>query len=186
MSAKETAFRLAALTALKDLIDSEVQSIRKNEMGPALLFHYTETGGDRITVTLPGSKTKLATVTLDVKEDEPEDTISIDAQRFVEWVIDNAPDEVLPVVRSTYAKVVADRLVIADDGVTVFDSRTGDVADYATVVPGGPVPDPTGKFTLRFEGGTGGVGRETFAEAWRSGELTAVSDVLAIGPGGSG
>lgn len=175
MSAKETAFRLAALTALRDLIDTEVKTIR-TDLGPELVAHYDETGGDRINITMPGDRTKLANVTLDVKADEPEDTISIDPKKFIVWVEQNAPDEIVPTVRGSYAKVISDRLVIDDAG--VVDPYLGLVVDYATVIPAGPAPEPTGKFTLRFEGGTNGLGRTEFAAAWRDGLLTQYADVL--------
>lgn len=175
MSAKDTAFRLAALSSLRDLIDSEVKNIR-GEMSTDLLAHYEETDGDRINVTMPGTRTKLATVTLDTKEAESEDTISVDARKFLAWVQENAPDEIVPTVRATYAKVITDRLVI--DGEDVIDPKTGQVVEFATVVPAGPAPEPTGKFTLRFEGGTGGLGRTAFAEAWASGALTGYASVL--------
>lgn len=184
MSAKDIAFRLAAITTLRDLLSTEIETIRKNEMAPALLAHYNDTGGDRLHITLPGEKAKLAAVTMKIPK-PAEATVDINPARFLAWVQQNNPGEVVPTVRASYAKVVAERLVV--DGDDVIDPLSGEVVEYATAREAGPDPEPTGEFTLLFEGGTGGLGRETFKAAWQQqgADLAQVSTVLAIGPGES-
>lgn len=173
MNAKDVGLKLAALTALRDLVDAEVTIVRA-EMSAALLAVQEATGADRIAVTLPGEDgpEKVASVSL-VKETEG---IDIDPARFLAWAQENAPDEVVCAVKEPFRRALLGHLIVAGDA--VVDKRTGMVVEFATPRPAAP---PSGRFMLRFEGGTDGYGRAAIGAAWREGRL---SDIAAALPGG--
>lgn len=172
-SAKDVGLRLAALTALRDLVDAEVAILRA-EMSAALLAVQEVTGADRIAVTLPGEDgpERVASVSL-VKEAEG---IDIDPARFLAWAQENAPDEIVRAVKEPFRRALLSHLVVAGD--SVVDKRTGMVVEFATPRP---APAPSGRFMLRFEGGPDGYGRAAIAAAWREGRL---SNIAAALPGG--
>lgn len=162
-SPKDVGLRLAALSALRDLIDGEITNARA-DMSQALLDVQAATGADRIVITLPGDEGgKVGSVSL-VKDGGP--SVEIDPAAFLAWCQENAEDEVVYAVREPYRRALMARLVV--DGGDVIDPTTGMVCDFARPRP---VAESSGRFTLRFEGGTNGVGRELIASAWRRGQL---------------
>jgi hypothetical protein len=169
-SPKDIALRLATLSALRDLIDSEVTSVRA-EMGPALAAANEAMGQDRVAVSIhdaDGDPVKVAAVTL-TKESA---SIEIDPAGFLAWTQENAPDEVVPAVRDSFRRGVLSHLEIA--GEDVVDRRTGMVVAFAKPRAASTVP----RFMLRFESG----GRELVAEAWRSGSLSLGDVARSLAP----
>lgn len=174
---KEIGLHLCALHALRDLVDQEIAVVRA-DMSTALLHVQAEMGADRVVVSLPGEDgpEKVASVSL-VKES---DGIDIDPAGFLDWTKENAPDEVVCAVRDSFRRGLLTHLEVAGDD--VVDRRTGSVVDFARPRP---TAGPTGKFTLRFEGGTNGAGRERIAAAWRDGQLAHVLAAASFTPAGA-
>lgn len=163
MKPQEVGLRLAALTALKSIVEDEIEGARA-AMSSALLDVQSATGADRIVVSLPGEGGPVKVASVSLLKEEP--GVSIDPGKLLAWCREHAPDEVVCAVRDSFRRGLLTHLIAAGDD--VVDRRTGMVVDFATPKPAAPA---SGRFTLRFEGGTNGIGRELLADAWRGGEL---------------
>jgi hypothetical protein len=161
---QEDALRVAFLTALRDIIDTEV-AVGREESLASLMVLQEMTGAEAIKVRLGGPQgVHVATVALIPAKDG----ISVDPSKLLAYVKANHPGEVVEAVTEPFRRALVARLKVEDDG-TVVDTHTGMAADFATVRPA------DGKPSLRVTFTTGeNPGRALIAKAWRAGELTGI------------
>lgn len=166
--------RSAVAKALLDLVKDAYEKTR----GPAderLRTLYEEEGVLSTEARIPGYPLAVAKMTLTPSEA----AVAVDQAARLEWFRKNLPDEVETVtteqVRPATAKVVMERLKVDDEG-NVFDPETGQVIEWARLVPAGP-PKTTMTFTP--------TGRAAIAAAYREGRLP-LGELLALeGPDAS-
>lgn len=141
----------AALVALAKVVgeaikDGDVQA--RSTVLTDLLSMWEETGVKSLIVRLPGTDTKVATITLT----EPKDRAVIDdPQALLAWVEANRPDEVVTTtaIRSSFEKWLLDNVTLDDECCLLVDKETGESVE----IPGLSVREagkPT-TFSLRFE-----------------------------------
>lgn len=153
---KEESLRLAVLTALRDAIDAEVESIR-GAVTSSLLDARDAMGVKSLEVSLPDGR---VVASLTVTDPEAKATV-VDERQFVEWVRGNAPTELVESVRSSFQRAVLGRVEVTGDGRAV-DPETGEVVDGVGL---GAKRSPY--ISLRYKSD----GRQAIASAWRSAEL---------------
>lgn len=152
---KEESLRLAALTALRDAIDTEVTNLR-NGVTSSLLKAREELGVKSLEVTLPDG-----TVVASVSVTQPESKLGVvDEQAFVDWVRANAPTEVVETVRSSYQRALLGRLTEVDG--RAVDEETG---EFVAGVGRSAARPPYISLRYRPEG------REAIGRAWAESTL---------------
>lgn len=158
MSLKEDAITVAALRALRDIVDAEYEAARRRVM-TGLREARDEVGLKSMRVTLPDG-TPVATVTL--VDPKPATVVSNEAA-FVAWVADHYPSEIETQVRvrpSWQRKFFSELDPSADP---VADPRTGEIVKGLETMP---ASEPR-SFCLRsLPGGT-----QELIRAWRCGGL---------------
>lgn len=155
---KETASRLAVLTALRDAIEEEVEALR-DDVRAGLKEAHDLYGVKSVDVSLPDGSV-IASITLSKATPRP---YVHDERAVVQYVAENYPDEVERQVRPAFKKVLFDALTPLDD--RAVNTMTGEV------VPGVTFRTSQQSISLRFKED----GRAAVASAWRAG---AVRDLL--------
>lgn len=158
MSLKEDAITVAALRALRDIVDAEYETARLRVL-TGLHEARDKVGLKSMRVTLPDG-TPVATVTL--IDPKPATVIGNEAA-FVAWVADHYPSEIETQVRvrpSWQRKFFSELDPSADP---VIDPRTGEAVKGLETIP---ASEPR-SFCLRsLPGGT-----QEIIRAWRCGSL---------------
>lgn len=165
MSLKDTATRMAVLTALADLIGDELKTA-KAELQQELAAAKKETGTQKVSVSLPDGR-DVGSATLV----QPKATAQvIDPAAFLAWVRTVAKTEItsriVTEVRPAWLDTVLKEMTAAG-AARWCDRETGEVHD----VPGVAIRGRSAytRLTLPDEG------REAIAEAWRSGALAGLA-----------
>lgn len=171
MGLKDDATRVTVLRALRDAVDAEYETARR-EVLDGLRSARADLGLKSIRVELPDGS-PVAVITLV----EPRAAVTVtDEPAFTKWVEQNHPGEVetLTRVRPAWRERFLASLDPGETPGPVADPQTGEV------VPGLAARKPAEprSFSLRPVPG----GREQVARAWRSGALD-LREVLALGPG---
>lgn len=196
---REAAFKVAVLDALAKRVSAALADARE-EAEPVFAAVRAE-GHPQVEIALPSG-----TVVGKVSIKAGRETVVVDDDALLAWVIANNPDEleltVSPAALSrpdvvAYVKKLHPELVghkvrpayraklldqVNGDGELVSET-TGEVTKVAQAVKG----KPTGEFALSFETAKKNKlnGRDQIAEAWQSGELS-IADLIrpAIESGG--
>lgn len=167
---QEAALRVAALQALRDLIDVGVTQARE-ELLSAMIDLQEREGAEMVKVRLGADGTHVATTALIW----PRPGIDVDPSKLLAYVKANHPTEVVEAVTEPFRRALIARLKIEDDG-TVIDPGTGIIADFATARPA------TGKPSFRLTYTAGDTpGRAAIAKAWRTGQLAFIDPVQPLG-----
>ncbi len=157
MSLRDHATRVAVLRVLRDVVEAEYRTTRR-EVLDGLRAARAELGLKSMRVTLPDD-TPVATITLI----DPQPVVAVaDEHAFLTWVAENHPGEVetLTQVRPRWQREFFARLACLDP---VTDPYTGEVVPGLTALP---ASEPR-SFSLRpIPGGT-----EQIARAWYTGEI---------------
>jgi hypothetical protein len=155
---------------------SEEYKTARAQLEDELRAQNAADGTTKRAVKLPGGQ-HVANVSLS----SPEAKMAIDDEAMLAWVAKWFPTEVemytpAPTrrVRSAFRGLLIDRVKLDVETGRIVDVETGEVVEWARVVPAGP-----GSMTLGFEK----QGRGWIREAWQSGDL-ALTDLIAIGRGG--
>lgn len=153
---KAEGLRLAVLTALRDAIDEEVASLRK-DVTDRMLDARDSMGVKSVQVDLPDG-TAIASVTL--TDGTPKAAV-VDDIEFLRWVKANAPTEIMEAVRPAYQRALLGRVKV--DGERAIDEETGEIVSGVGVVSKAPY------ISMRYKS----EGRAAIAEAWRAEALSA-------------
>ncbi len=151
---KELTRKVALLTALKDAVETELESARA-EAKSVIVKAREELGVKSVEVTLPDGDV-VATVT--VAGGGESATVFYDDE-FLTWVKENHPTEVTETVRPAFSKALLSR--VEQSGDRFVDPTSGEV------VPGLGTRSRSEYISVRFKP----EGREAIAEAWRGGEI---------------
>lgn len=165
MELKDKATRVAVLTALRDAIDDVITEERAG-VSSNLIELSQALGVKSLDVFLPNGE---AVGTVSLSSSEPKAYVDNEGA-FLRWVKENAPQEIMDVVRDTYKKVLLER--VANMGDVVIDTKTGQI------VEGVAFRDSAPRMTLRFKKD----GRAEVAKAYNSGELEQVIRPLVGNP----
>lgn len=188
---REAAFRVAVLDALHRRVKKALDQARA-EAAP-VFAEFRRQGSTQVEVALPSGE-RVGTVSIKAGGE----TLVVDEEALLKWVLNTRPDEVEvsvssaalsrpdvvayvrkfhphlveQKVRPSYRTVLLEQLT--EDG-ELIDHATGEVAKVAERRR----RDPDGSFQLTFASAGNGRpnGRDRIAEAWQSGELS-IADVL--------
>jgi hypothetical protein len=125
-SLRDLALELAAITVIADSAKEAKEKLRA-EFADAL----EAVGADAAKANLDGDD--IAKVSL-IKPKKS--AVINDDQKFLKWVKDNAPTEVVESVRDSYRKVLLEAIEISND--EAFHPQTGEVLEFITIVEKSP------------------------------------------------
>lgn len=162
----EDALRAAVLKALLDEVDAVIKSGKTD-----LKAQMDSLEIDSLSAVLPDG-TKVAKVSRAGGATSAKVT---DPEKFLAWVAENRPGEVVSSVRESYQKALLDAI---DKAGAVVDPESGEV------VPGVEFVTGTAYLTVTFSRGEPD-GREQIKRAWRDGRVSLPS-LLAIESGEPG
>lgn len=187
MSLREKNLRMAFLKAVADAVEAELRALR-NDHVTDLVQAWRDEGSKSWNVRLPGTTTKVATITL--PEPQPSTDV-VDEAAFLAWCKANRPDavdaeiipavprQVIPAQPETRREVVnpkAQTEILAGlkpaDGGECVDPATGTLVDGVKYTP---AAEPK-SFSVRYEKD----GREALALAYRRGELDSLTSGTAL------
>ena len=167
---KERNLRFLLMKTLSDMVKTETDGERA-ELMAELLEQFENTGTKSFSIQVPGAE-KVATFTIA----EPKPGHKVDAGELLAWCQSNRPDlvETLehPMVpawtehklRPDVEKVITSEYKLAGD---TYISDEGEPVAGVEYVPAGTPKS----FSVRYEKG----GQERVLEAWRGGELGAIT-----------
>lgn len=163
MSLKDTASRVAILTALYDAIGAELKD-SKAELNAELREAKEQTGAQKISVSIPDG-TDVGTVSLVQPKAA---AMVVDEKAFLKWVQATRPDEVarrfVTEVRPAWQALILKEITAA--GVAQWcDPDTGELHD----VPGVAMQGRAAYTRMTLPD----AGRAAIAAAWRDGQLGA-------------
>lgn len=182
MSLRDKNLRMAFLKAVADAVEAELRALRNDHVAD-LVQEWRDEGSKSWNVRLPGTTTKVATITLS----EPKPTTDVvDEAAFVAWCKENRPDAVevqvtpfIPAQPETRREVVNPRVqaeilsgLKPADGGECVDPDTGTLVDGVKYTP---AAEPK-SFSVRYEKD----GREALALAYRRGELDSLTSGTAL------
>lgn len=167
---KEQNLTFLLLKTLADLVKTETDKGRA-ELMEVLLAQFEDTGNKSYSVHIPGAE-KVATFTIA----EPKPTHKVDPAALLAWCQENRPDLVETIehppveaytehrLRDDVEKVITKEYSLAGGMYVTEDMEPVDGVEY--------VPAGTPKsFTVRYEKD----GQERVVQAWRNGELGAIT-----------
>lgn len=166
LTIRELAVRNAALKALQDRVIKHRDDVRA-QLREHMIAEYDRAGTKTLDVGL-GTEQPVATVTLPMNSARP---YVRDKAAKISWMLAHHPEHVEQVVAEAFDRLLMGRQLAVADTDTVIHANTGEVIDWAGVVPSSP-----GVPTLSFKTG----GREMAVSHLRDGALSGVvTEMLA-------
>lgn len=164
---KHKALRLAALTALRDFVAAEIDTLRVTTRDDAVEAR-AEFGVKSLDVQLPDGSI-VATVTLTDPQPRP---FIYSERALLAYVRTNYPNEIVETVRDSFKKALLEQLAPMPDGTDgAVNTATGEVVEGVMFRTGAPA------ISLRFKTD----GREAIAQSWQRGALQSTVPLMLEG-----